>query len=278
MDNIIQDAPPAGGPATEYQPAAGRLAGLYSFAERQGASRVLLYSTLLSVALAFAAYTFVVVPGFEVYGYKLIPGSQTNQERADALVKVLEQNEKNRALERTKPEFEEELRRDVTLYREALPLLPNDPEGSNVLAFMQFAAERNGVTLNAFNNLSPLEKKAAKAAPAAGLSSREMPAVAIGTLPQIRRFFESVERLPRIVLIKEFAATSLGQRVMVSFTLVAYNAPRPDQIPALPPDLQELLAQPLEEQFVPALNSRPASADEPLPATGRRPLREGTTD
>lgn len=199
-------------------------------AVRKGPRNVLLISSALGALLFYAGYT-----------YLLSPLSASNADKRESLAKLNQENETNRAIESTKPEFDAELRRGVLIYRDALTLLPNDPEGSNVLAFAQDRAQRAGVSLNAFNGLNAQGKEVVQSASADKLYEKEMPAVVVGNLPQIKRFFEDIARLPRIVHVKDIAMTSLGQRVMVSFTLIAYYAPKPSDVPPLPQQLQKLL-------------------------------------
>lgn len=202
-------------------------------AERKGARTTLVYSCLLAL-----------VVGLLAYNYLLAPAAAENAKRREALAALLEENAANRALEQTRPEFDMQYERAIKNYVRALELLPNDPELSIVLGSAQGAASRDQVQLTAFNTLTPQNKQGTPSPAADKLYARDVPSVVVGGLPQIRNFFEDVTQPPRIVQIKDVAMTATPPRTTAAFTLVAYNAPRPKDVPPIPERFRHLLPDP----------------------------------
>jgi hypothetical protein len=50
-------------------------------------------------------------------------------------------------------------------------------------------------------------------------------------------FFADISRMPRILLVRDFSVTSMKSNVAAGFTLVAYHAPPPAEMPAVPKEL-----------------------------------------
>lgn len=227
MNNTNAPQPNARPRASALQPLAKVWDRVVGFALKRGLRATAIVMTLLAAALTYAGYsTFV------------SPNAEENTAIEAAIVKQEAENETNREVERTEPAFKAEFKKAVELYRSAQPLLPSNVEVSNVLAQVQMAAQKNGVTLTGLN----ATKDGIKSSTSDKLYERELPALVTGTHPQVMRFFEDVARLPRIVLIREFAETSLRQKVSEAFTLIAYNSPPPTEIPALPKEFGPLLS------------------------------------
>ena len=104
---------------------------------------------------------------------------------------------------------------------------------SDVLGQVETAAQRNNVTLTGLQAV----KASIKSPSAAKLYEREIPAVVTGPYPQVVRFFNDISRMPRILLVRDYSVVSLKSGVSAGFTLVAYHAPPPAEMPGLPKDL-----------------------------------------
>ena len=133
----------------------------------------------------------------------------------------------------SEPQFRVEFKKIVALYQEAKPLLPEETEVSDVLGQVEMAARRNGVTLTGLMAV----KDSVKSPNAEKLYEREIPAIVTGPYPQVVRFFTDISRMPRILLVRDFSVVSLKNSVSAGFTLVAYHAPPPAEMPKIPSDL-----------------------------------------
>jgi Tfp pilus assembly protein PilO len=80
-------------------------------------------------------------------------------------------------------------------------------------------------------------KQSVKSPKAEKLYEREIPAIVTGPYPQVVRFFTDISRMPRILLVRDFSVVSLQKSVSAGFTLVAYHAPPPAEMPRIPDDL-----------------------------------------
>jgi Tfp pilus assembly protein PilO len=95
------------------------------------------------------------------------------------------------------------------------------------------AAQRNGVTLTGLMAV----KESIKSPKAAKLYERGIPAIVSGPYPRVVNFFADISRMPRILLIRDFSVASLRSDVSAGFTLVAYHAPPPAEMPAIPAEV-----------------------------------------
>jgi Tfp pilus assembly protein PilO len=80
-------------------------------------------------------------------------------------------------------------------------------------------------------------KDSIKSPNAEKLYEREIPAIVTGPYPRVVNFFADISRMPRILLVRDFSIVSLRSDVSAGFTLVAYHAPPPAEMPAIPADL-----------------------------------------
>jgi Tfp pilus assembly protein PilO len=174
-------------------------------------------STLLSVIILYFGWTALV---------------STQSEALDAkrkqLAELSDQNQVNRQVEREEPQLRAEVARVKSAYCEASPLVSKDADVSKVLANIQSEATRFNVTLTGFQAF----KAAANSPQFDKLQQRDFPATATGTYPNVRRFFQSVAQMNRIVVVPEYRLVSVSPRVSTGFTLYAYN--EPPKVPALP--------------------------------------------
>jgi Tfp pilus assembly protein PilO len=131
------------------------------------------------------------------------------------------------------PQFRAEFKKLVDLYGQAKPLLPEETEVSEVLGQVESAAQRNGVTLTGLMAV----KDSVKSPRAEKLYEREIPAVVTGSYPKVVQFFSDVSRMERILLVRDFSVISTSDTVSAGFTMVAYHAPPPAEMPAIPADL-----------------------------------------
>lgn len=171
--------------------------------------------------------------GYFIYGYLLSGWSESNQAYRQQVVKKEIENKTTERMLAGEPQFRAEFKKIVDLYQEAKPLLPEETEVSDVLGQVENAARRNGVTLTGLMAV----KQSVKSPKAAKLYEREIPAIVTGSYPQVVRFFTDISRMPRILLVRDYSVGSLRNSVSAGFTLVAYHAPPPAEMPAIPADL-----------------------------------------
>ncbi len=171
--------------------------------------------------------------GYLFYSYFLSGWAQTNEEYRLQVVKKETENVKTERMLEGEPHFRSEFKKIVDLYDEAKPLLPQETEVSDVLGQVEMAAQRNGVTLTGLLAV----KQSVKSPKAEKLYEREIPAIVTGPYPRVVNFFADISRMPRILLVRDFSIVSLRTDVSAGFTLVAYHAPPPAEMPAIPADL-----------------------------------------
>ena len=165
-----------------------------------------------------------------VYSYFLSGWAQSNEEYRLAVIKKETENAKTEKMLESEPHFRAEFKKIVDLYDQAKPLLPQETEVSDVLGQVEMAAKRNGVTLTGLLAV----KESIKSPNAEKLYEREIPAIVTGPYPRVVNFFADISRMPRILLVRDFSIVSLKSDVSAGFTLVAYHAPPPAEMPAIP--------------------------------------------
>jgi Tfp pilus assembly protein PilO len=171
--------------------------------------------------------------GYLIYSYLLVDYlTSARTYRQQVLNKEIE-NKKTEALLEGEEQFRAQFKKVANLFQDAKPLLPEETEVSDVLGQVEAAAQRNGVTLTGLLAV----KQSVKSPTAAKLYEREIPAVVTGSYPQVVRFFSDISRMPRILLVRDYSVASLKNSVSAGFTLVAYHAPPPAEMPGLPKDL-----------------------------------------
>jgi Tfp pilus assembly protein PilO len=188
------------------------------------------YGPIITFAL-MAAVSFGL--GYLIYSYVLDGWIQSNHEYRQQVVKKEIENKKTEKMLESEPQFRAEFKKVVDLYQEAKPLLPEETEVSDVLGQVEMAARRNGVTLTGLMAV----KESVKSPNAEKLYEREIPAIVTGPYPQVVRFFTDISRMPRILLVRDFSVVSLKNSVSAGFTLVAYHAPPPAEMPKIPTDI-----------------------------------------
>jgi Tfp pilus assembly protein PilO len=171
--------------------------------------------------------------GYVVYTYVLDTWIESSREYRSQAIALEVENKKTETMLAGEPQFRAEFDKIVELYNEAKPLLPEETEVSDVLGQVESAASRNNVTLTGLLAV----KESVKSPNAAKLYEREIPAVVTGPYPQVIRFFADISRMPRILLVRDYSIVSLKNSVSAGFTLVAYHAPPPAEMPGLPKDL-----------------------------------------
>jgi len=167
------------------------------------------------------------------YAYVLDGWAASNREYRQRVSAKEFENQKTEALLAGEDQFRARFKKVSDLYDEAKPLLPQETEVADVLGQVETAARRNGVVLTGLMAV----KASAKSPRAAKLYEREIPAVVTGPYPQVVRFFADISRMPRILLVRDYSIVSLKGAVSAGFTLIAFHAPPPTEIPALPKDL-----------------------------------------
>lgn len=171
---------------------------------------------------------------YMIYSFLLADWATSNSElRATVLKKEID-NKVTEQMVAGEPQFLAEFKKVADLYGEAKPLLPQETEVADVLGQVEAAARRNGVTLSGLQAV----KESIKSPKAAKLYEREIPAVVTGPYPQVVRFFDDISKMPRILLVRDYSIASLTNTVSAGFTLVAYHAPPPTEMPPLPADLR----------------------------------------
>jgi Tfp pilus assembly protein PilO len=174
-----------------------------------------------------------------IYSFLLADWALANtQLRAQVLKKEID-NKTTERMVAGEAQFLAEFKKVADMFNEAKPLLPQETEVSDVLAQVETAAQRNGVTLSGLQAV----KESVKSPKAAKLYEREIPAVVTGPYPQVVRFFDDISKMPRILFIRDYSIGSLRDSVTAGFTLVAYHAPPPAEMPPLPADLAAIVEQ-----------------------------------
>ena len=168
-----------------------------------------------------------------IYSYFLEGWVQSNEDYRQAVIRKEIENEKTERMLEGEPNFRAEFKKIFDLYEEAKPLLPQETEVSDVLGQVEMAAKRNAVTLTGLMAV----KESVKSPMAEKVYEREIPAMVTGPYPQVVNFFADISRMPRILLVRDFSVVSLKTNVSAGFTLVAYHAPPPAEMPAVPKDL-----------------------------------------
>lgn len=195
---------------------------IYVESIRRGAFVTFLVTAVISIGI-----------GYLVYAYVLDGWIASSREyRNQVIAKELE-NKRTEAMLAGEPQFRAQFDKIVGLYDEAKPLLPQETEVSDVLGQVETAAQRNNVTLTGLLAV----KESVKSPKAAKLYEREIPAVVTGSYPQVVRFFADISRMPRILLVRDFSIVSFKNSVSAGFTLVAYHAPPPAEMPGPPKDV-----------------------------------------
>ena len=183
--------------------------------------------------------TFVVMAaisiglGYRVYSYFLSGWADSNEAYRQQVLKKETENRKTEKMLAGEQHFKAEFKKIVDLYDEAKPLLPQETEVSDVLGQVEAAARRNGLTLTGLQAV----KESVKSPSAEKLYEREIPAIVTGPYPQVVHFFADISRMERILLVRDFSIVSLKSNVSAGFTLVAYHAPPPAEMPKIPADL-----------------------------------------
>jgi len=198
------------------------LDSIYVESMRRGPVVTLLVMTIIAGGIAYLVYSFV-----------LDPYVQSNREYKQQVAAKELENKKTEAMLAGETQFRAEFKKVADLFGEAKPLLPEETEVSDVLSQVEASAQRNGVTLTGLLAVS----QSVKSPKAPKLYEREIPAVVTGSFPKVVSFFADISRMPRILLVRDYSVASLKNSVTAGFTLVAYHAPSPAEIPALPKDL-----------------------------------------
>ena len=165
-----------------------------------------------------------------IYSFVLADWAASNAEIRQSVVKKETDNAVTEKMVDGEPQFLAEFKKVADLYTEAKPLLPQETEVADVLGQVETAARRNGVTLSGLQAV----KESIKSPKAAKLYEREIPAVVTGPYPQVVRFLDDISKMPRILLVRDYSIASLTNNVSAGFTLVAYHAPPPAEVPPLP--------------------------------------------
>lgn len=171
--------------------------------------------------------------GYLIYNYFLSGWAESSREYRQAVVAKELENKKTEAMLAGEEEFRARFRKVAELYEDAKPLLPQETEVADVLGQVETAARRNGVLLTGLTAV----KASVKSPKAAKLYEREIPAVVTGPFPQVVRFFADISRMPRILLIRDYSIVALKGGVSAGFTLVAFHAPPPAEVPRQPYDI-----------------------------------------
>jgi Tfp pilus assembly protein PilO len=168
-----------------------------------------------------------------IYSYFLSGWYESNEQYHQQVLRKEAENRKTERMLAGEQHFQAEFKKIVNLYDEAKPLLPQETEVSDVLGQVEMAAQRNGLTLTGLQAV----KESVKSPAAEKLYEREIPAIVTGPYPQVVRFFADISRMPRILLVRDFSIVSLRSNVSAGFTLVAYHAPPPAEMPKIPENL-----------------------------------------
>ena len=200
----------------------GMLDNLYLESMRRGP--VVTFAVMAAISLGI---------GYVIYGYFFESWSATNREYRQRVIVKENENKKTEAMLAGESQFRARFDKVAELYEAAKPLLPQETEVSDVLGQVETAAQRNGVTLTGLLAVS----QSVKSPRAAKLYEREIPAVVTGPYPQVVQFFTDISRMPRILLVRDYSVAAMKGNVSAGFTLIAYHAPSPAEMPGLPKDM-----------------------------------------
>lgn len=174
------------------------------------------------------------------YSGLIVPEMSDAVQQRSSLTALETENAAGRAVEAQEGAFNAEFAELVGLLGEAGKLLPAETELSDILAYLQATAFRHNVTITGLN--SPSTPAASQIA--GKLREREIPVVAVGKFADVQNFFAEVSTLERILVIRDFqiesakrgqtTALARPEKVSVSFTLLAFHLPPPNEFPALP--------------------------------------------
>jgi Tfp pilus assembly protein PilO len=190
------------------------------------------FACALSIIVSVAFMYFV--------GWSMLISSQEGaltslrKEVADAAA----ENQVNREVEGEEPQLRAEVERAKAAYCQAAPLVSKDSDVSQILSDIQREAEKHSVNLTGIQAF----KEPVNSPQFDKLQQREYPATATGTYAGVRKFFQSVAQMNRIVVVPAFRLVSVSPRVSAGFTLIAYNAP--PKVPALPQEYGSLQCAP----------------------------------
>jgi Tfp pilus assembly protein PilO len=198
------------------------LDSIYRESVRRGPVVTFLVSAILSIGLGYLVYTYF------IEGW--VAANRAERQRIAAKE---QENQKTEAMLASEAYFRAQFKKVADLFDDAKPLLPEETEIADVLANVETAAQRNHVTLTGLQAV----KQSAKSPSSTKLYEREIPAVVTGAYPDVVRFFGDISRMPRILLVRDYSIVSLKRSVSAGFTLVAFHAPPPAEMPALPKDL-----------------------------------------
>lgn len=165
-----------------------------------------------------------------VYSYLLSGWTESIDASRQQVVKKELDNKTAEKMISEEPQFKAKYDKIVSLYQEAKPLLPEETEVSDVLAQVETAAQRNGVTLTGLTAV----KESAKSPKAEKVYEREIPALVTGDYPKVVSFFTDISRMPRILVVRDYSIVSLKSGVSAGFTMIAYHAPPPTEATAPP--------------------------------------------
>ncbi len=171
--------------------------------------------------------------GYLTYSFLLSGWKESADQYRQAIVKKEVENKVTENMLSEEEQFRAKFKKVVDLYNEAKPLLPQETEVSEVLGQVETAAQRNAVTLTGLIAV----KESVKSPRAENLYEREIPAVVTGPYPQEVRFVKDISRMSRILVVRDYSVVSLQNNVSAQFTLMAYHAPPPTEMPELPKDL-----------------------------------------
>lgn len=192
----------------------------------------------LTVALASCLLSILIL----YFGWTRFVSSQdeTLAAKRQAVQALAAENEVNRVVEREEPMLKQEVERAKQAYCQVSPLVSKDSDVSQILADIQREAVKDEIALTGFQAF----KDSAVSPQFDKLYQREYPATATGSYAGVRRFFQALARMDRIVVVPEFKMIAVSPRVSTGFTLVAYNAP--PQVPQLPAAYGALACAPPE--------------------------------
>lgn len=192
----------------------GVLGTLIDKAAEEGFRKTLLLSTAASLLFFLVVHQFV-----------LVGWSQSSDEfRATVEAKEAE----IRAVEKTvgnEAAFKARFDKMSALGDRAQALIPKESEIADVLKQVQVVAQRNQVELSGLQAV----RRSFESPLSGGLYEREVPAVVKGEYPNVYRFLRELSRMPRLLLVTDYAVTAAteedggGGRVVAFLTIRAFH-------------------------------------------------------
>lgn len=190
------------------------LDNLIDRATEEGMRKTILLSIAASLLIFLLMHQFV-----------LVGWSQSNEdlratvEAKEAEIAAVERSIGNEAA------FKARFDKMSALGNQAQALIPKESEIADVMKQVQAVALRNQVELSGLQAV----RRSSESPLSGGLYEREVPAVVKGEYPDVYRFLQELSRMPRLLLVTDYAVTAATEedggagRVVAFLTIRAFH-------------------------------------------------------